>query len=304
MERPDTEQQQTPTLPLPGRARTASRAPRVSSGDRLGPWRLLEPAGEGSGGRVYRAQHVLLGREVAVKVLHRALWAEPEDVARFVHEARLSARVDHPYVVSAEHVEPGGRDVPTWAVSRWVEGESLAVRLRRNLLGLSEALTVAAQLASGLAAVHAAGILHGDLKPENILLSDSGAHLLDFGAARERGRPRGVLRGTPAYLSPEVVRGEPADGRADLFALGCVLHLSLTGRPAFPPGDPGTLLQQRASAHPALPLPKRTGEGERVPPVLRALVLRLLEPAAVRRPGSAGEVAEVLAQLQRSVAGA
>jgi serine/threonine protein kinase len=294
---PDTGLEETPTLPLPGRPRPGARAPRVRTLDRLGPWRLLAPAGEGSGGRVYRGRHVLLGREAAVKVLHRALWAEPDEVARFVDEARLSARVAHPHVVSAEHVEPGGRDAPSWSVFRWVEGETLAGRLRRGVLGLAEALAAAAPLASALAAVHAVGLLHGDLKPENVLLAGGAAHLLDFGAARERGRPRLPLRGTPAYLAPEVVRGEPGDGRADLFALGCVLQLAITGRPAFPPGEPARVLQQRAAAHPASPLPGRTAAGEPIPPVLRALVLRLLEPLASRRPASAAEVAEVLGQL-------
>jgi|GEM_PF-3261665 len=103
-------------------------------------------------------------------------------------------------------------------------------------------------------------------------------------------RPCAALRGTPAYLAPEVVRGEPGDGRTGLLALGRVLHPRLTGRPPFPPGDPAVLLHQRASAHPAAPLSKRTPTGERVPPVLRGLVLRLLEPLAPRRPGSAAEV--------------
>jgi serine/threonine-protein kinase len=251
---------------------------------------------------VYRALHGLLGRAAAVKVLHRALWEDPQAVERFVDEARLSARVVHPHVLSAEHVETGGPGAPTWAVFRWAQGETLSARLRRGLPGLAGMLSAGSQLASGLAAVHAAGIVHGDLKPENVLLSGLGAQLLDFGAARERGRPGGALRGTPAYLAPEVIRGERSDGRADLFALGCVLHLSLAGRPAFPPGDPGMLLQQRVSAHPAAPLPKRTQGGEHIPAMLRALVLRLLEPSPSRRPSSAAEVAEVLAQLQRSVA--
>ena len=288
------------TLPLPGAPRPrglARLALRV--GERLGPWRLEALAGEGSSGRVFRARHVQLGSVRALKVLHAALAGSTEAVIGFRKEARLSARVAHPAVVSAEAFCNGRAGGPAWSVSRWVEGSALVSVLRRGPLPLVQALWTGLGLASALAAVHAAGVVHGDCKPGNVLLSvEGGVHLVDFGAAWELGREPRTLHGTPAYLAPELWTEGPLDGRVDLYALGCVLFSMLTGRPPFVARETGALLALHRSAAPP-PLPSVTEQGERLPETLRALAAACLEKSPGDRPESAQEVAGILQQLTR-----
>lgn len=286
------------TLPLPGGTgvRRAGKG-SVRVGQLLGPWRLEALAGEGSFGRVFRARHTSSGHVRAVKLLHAALSGTTEAVSSFLEEARLSARITHPAVVSAEGVWRGGKDALSWSVSRWVEGSALATALRRGPLPLVQALWTGLGLASALAAVHAAGVVHGDCKPDNVLLaSDRSVHLVDFGSAWELGQNPRTVHGTPAYLAPETWTDVPLDGRVDLYALGCVLFAALTGRPPFSAENTGALLELHRFAAPP-PLPTRTAGGEWIPAQVRALVTACLAKSPGDRPASAREIAGILERL-------
>jgi eukaryotic-like serine/threonine-protein kinase len=224
-----------------------SASAALSSGSRLGPYRIVAPLGAGGMGEVYRARDERLQRDVAIKVLPTAIAGDPDRLARFEREARALARLSHPAVLSI--FDFGKEGETTYAVTELLEGETLRERLGHEHLSWRRAVDTAAALAEGLAAAHGAGIVHRDLKPENIFLTRDGrVKILDFGLARtEPVRPvegatlslappdtaPGAVLGTVGYMAPEQVRGEPADARSDIFALGCVLYEMLTGRRAF-----------------------------------------------------------------------
>jgi Tol biopolymer transport system component len=201
-------------------------------------------------GEVYRARDTKLGRDVALKLLPPLFTADADRVARFEREARLLASLNHPHIGAIYGFEDGGT-VPA-LVLELVEGDTLDDRLRRGPLPLSEALTVAQQIADALDAAHRAGIIHRDLKPSNIKITPDGVvKVLDFGLAKDLGVEEsgpdmsksltmtggetivGVILGTAAYMSPEQARGQPVDKRTDIWAFGCVLFEMLTGSSAF-----------------------------------------------------------------------
>ncbi|TNF81723.1 MAG: hypothetical protein EP299_02025 [Acidobacteria bacterium] len=221
-----------------------------------GHYRLVDEIGAGGMGVVYRAHDERLERDVAIKVLPEELAGDPDRVARFEREAKAVARLEHPNILSIHDFGIEGNI--SYAVMELLEGESLRGRLSAGALGWQEAAGVAMAVAEGLAAAHAKGIVHRDLKPENIFLtSDGRVKILDFGIARlllpvdegaetatlpSMGTAAGAVMGTVGYMSPEQVRGEPADARSDIFALGCVLHEMLAGCRAFATGSAaGTL---------------------------------------------------------------
>ena len=187
-------------------------------------------------GQVYRALDVALERTVAIKLLHEALCEDPQSVARFEREARAMARLEHPHITPIHAVgQEGGRP---FIVMKHLEGMSLARYLRSvpGPLPVAEVLALARQLCAGLDFIHQRGCVHRDIKPANIFLSPGGrATLLDFGILWEhRGEEAtrsGLRLGTPSYMAPEQARGEPVDGRADLYSLGLVLLEALTGLP-------------------------------------------------------------------------
>ena len=218
-------------------------------GRELGPYRLLAPLGAGGMGEVYRARDSKLGRDVAIKILPAFFSADPERRARFAREARLLATLNHPHIGAIYGLEE--TDGATALVLELIEGPTLADRLGRGSLALSEALAIARQVAEALEAAHEHRIIHRDLKPANVVLqgqrADVRVKVLDFGLAKfvhshedqaatatamartEDGR----ILGTPAYMSPEQARGEAVDRRTDIWAFGCVLFEMLSGRRAF-----------------------------------------------------------------------
>jgi tetratricopeptide (TPR) repeat protein len=210
----------------------------VKPGDVLvGRYRLDSPAGSGGASTVFRATDGRDGSRVAVKLFDET---DPETRRRFEREARLLVELRHPAVV--RYVEHGVTDEGRpFLVTEWLEGEDLAARLTRGPLSLDEALRLGRRVCEGLLAAHQRGVVHRDLKPGNLFLPGGAveeAKVLDFGVARS-GRATvstrtGTVIGTPGYMAPEQVRGEPGiDARADVFALGCVLFECLTGRPTF-----------------------------------------------------------------------
>jgi eukaryotic-like serine/threonine-protein kinase len=194
---------------------------------------LGEELGRGGMGRVFRARHVGLDRAVAVKLLPPALAGDEDFQARFSREARALAQLGHPHVVGVHDfgVTAGGQ---SYLVMELVPGGTLAARLP---LAPDEALRVTAEICDGLAYAHAKGIVHRDVKPANVLFDAAGrARLADFGIARLLDAPAGSLTrpslvlGTPAYMAPESRAGAAPDPRADVFAVGVLLHEALTGR--------------------------------------------------------------------------
>ena len=191
-------------------------------------------------GEIYLAEDLRLGRSVAIKLLSPHLRADAEANARFQHEARAASALDHPNICAVHDINetPDGR---TYMVMAYYDGETLERRLERGPLEVGEAVATIAQVAQGLAIAHAAGIVHRDIKPSNVMATREGVmKILDFGLAKiidaSTLTRSGASLGTPAYMSPEQVNGAVSDHRADLWALGVMLHHCVTGRLPFP-GD-------------------------------------------------------------------
>ena len=212
----------------------------LDAGTRLGPYRIAGPLGKGGMGEVYRADDDRLGRAVAIKVLPAELSGDPQRRRRFEREARAIAALNHPNICALHDIGQHG-DID-YLVMELLEGESLAARLTRGALSFADASRLGLSVVETLGAVHERGLVHRDLKPANIFLTPHGIKLLDFGLAREVQATNGVdtgvtqqgiVMGTPRYLAPEQLRGEPVDHRADLFAAAAVIYEMLTGRPVF-----------------------------------------------------------------------
>src|ERR1700674_6056038 len=217
----------------------------ISAGTRLGPYEILSPLGAGGMGEVYRARDSRLGREVAVKVLPASFSADPDRLRRFEQEARAAGLLNHPNITAVYDI--GSADGAPYVVSELLEGETLRSRLAAGALPPRKAIDYAIQIARGLAAAHEMGIVHRDLKPENLFITKDGrVKILDFGLAKltspqsgETHSPTAVaatepgsVMGTVGYMSPEQVRGRPADHRSDIFSFGSILYEMLTGRRA------------------------------------------------------------------------
>jgi hypothetical protein len=226
---------------------------RLSPGIKLGRYEILSVLGAGGMAEVYQARDGQLGRNVAIKVVNESLAGSPELLRRFEQEARIAGSLNHPHIVAV--YDFGTHEGAPYVVTELLEGESLRRRLDRGRIPLATALDWGAQLAQGLAAAHRRGVVHRDVKPDNVFVGPGGqVKLLDFGIAKlvedAHAGPHGLLDptvapkgdatrtgsviGTPGYMSPEQVRGEPLDARSDIFSLGAVLHEMLSGQRAFP----------------------------------------------------------------------
>jgi len=219
----------------------------LGAGTRLGPYEVVAPLGAGGMGDVYRARDSRLGRDVALKVIAAGRELDPQRLRRFADEARAAGALNHPNVLA---VFDTGLDAdPPYVVFELLEGDTLRHRLQQGPLPARKAVEYAAQACDGLAAAHEKGIVHRDLKPDNLFLTRDGRiKILDFGLAKlgealgtadawsgsaPTASAPGFLLGTVAYMSPEQARGEAADARSDIFALGATLHEMISGRPAF-----------------------------------------------------------------------
>ena len=264
---------------------------------------------------MYRAKDTRLGRDVAIKVVSEALGADGAFLERFEREAKLAGSLNHPNVVALHDV--GLHDGKPYFVTELLQGETLRERLSKGSIPLVTALEWAAQMAQGLAAAHERGIVHRDLKPENVFITRDGhVKLLDFGIAKlveaalgatphglmdETASPSGgstgtgMVLGTPGYMSPEQVRGDPVDARTDFFSLGAVLYEMLSGRRAFPAGPVVESGYAILHAEPE-PLPVA------IPAQVAQVVHRCLEKEPARRFQSARDLAFNL-ELLRSPTG-
>jgi serine/threonine-protein kinase len=257
-------------------------------GRTIGSYRVTAEIGRGGMGAVYLAEHPLIGRKVAIKVLLSDVSRDADNVGRFFNEARAAASIRHPALVDVFDFGtlPEGS---AYLVMDYLEGDTLAGRLaERKRLPAEMAVAITRQVASGMAIAHAKGIIHRDLKPENIfLMADGGAavptvKILDFGIAKLTGteselshqRTRtGILMGTPLYMSPEQCRGAGAvDTRTDIYSLGCIVYAMLTGGPPFVREGVGELIGAHLFEAPRAPRDLEPS----VPAALEAVVLRML----------------------------
>jgi len=220
----------------------------LASGTRLGPYEILAPLGAGGMGEVYRARDPRLGREVAIKVLPASFSADADRLRRFEQEARAAGVLNHPNITAVHDI--GTHEDAPYVVQELLEGETLRSVLSGGRLPQRKTIEYSLQIVRGLAAAHEKGIVHRDLKPENVFVtSDGRVKILDFGLAKlthteERGQATnlptatagtepGVVMGTLGYMSPEQVRGKPADARSDIFSFGAILYEMLSGKRAF-----------------------------------------------------------------------
>ncbi|HEY7954139.1 MAG TPA: protein kinase, partial [Polyangia bacterium] len=263
--------------------------------------------GEGGMGLVYEAEHVEIGRRVAVKVLHSVYTRQGEVVARFRAEARAATRIGHPHII--EVFDSGTTvDGAVYFVMEFLDGHDLAEVIgREGSLACARAIAIAREICQALAAAHKAGIVHRDMKPENVFLitRDGQADfvkVLDFGIAKtldgasERiGRLTnpGMAMGTPEYMAPEQAAGGPVDLRVDIYAVGAMLYEMLCGHPPHEGGNIMEILTRKATVPPA-PLGKLRPD---LPPELERLVMRMLAQAPEARPQSMLELAEDLGRL-------
>lgn len=273
---------------------------------RLGNFRVLRLLGRGGMGAVFEAEDLRLRRRVALKVMLPGLSNDSSMTERFLREAQSAAAVHHGHVVTIYEVGQCGT-VPYLAMEL-LRGESLEERLARDgKLQTRPAAAIGAQIAEGLSAAHQLGLLHRDIKPANIWLETTptsgkddlpNVKLLDFGLAKSMHATdgmtqTGVLVGTLKYLSPEQARGEPLDGRSDLFSLGCILYRLLTGRLPFDGSDALSQLHALANTEPT----SIESLVEHVPAEFTELTRRLLDRNRDQRPASAAEVAERLRNI-------
>jgi|JI10StandDraft_1071094.scaffolds.fasta_scaffold08406_13 tRNA A-37 threonylcarbamoyl transferase component Bud32 len=272
-------------------------------GQILGNHRIIRKLGEGGMGAVYLGEHCLLGRQAAIKVLHPSLSDRPDVVMRFFNEARAATAIVDPGIVAVfdfGHHSDGS----AFLVMEFLHGESLDTRLARGPLPMRDALRLARQIATTLAAAHAKGIVHRDLKPENVFLVPDAeviggerVKILDFGIAKlltteaSARTQAGAIMGTPAYMSPEQCRGAPdIDHRTDIYALGCALFQMVTGRTPFA----ATGLAEMIAAQLATPAPPPSSLAPWLPPALDRVVARCLAKAPADRYASMIEVAAAL----------
>ena len=265
-------------------------------------YHILKRIGEGGMGRVYLGEHVKMNRQCAIKVMSPALVNDHESAARFAREASNAARIIHPNVAAV--FDYGESEGLVYLVMEYVEGEPLARILAREApLPVERALDLARQIADGLGAAHELGIVHRDLKPDNILVSRNKAgkevaKVVDFGIAKaiqenagDALTRTGLVIGTPEFMSPEQLLGDPIDARSDLYALGCIMHLMLTASPPFSAPTREQMIKRRLSEE--APHIQHLDPG--LPDSLDRMVNRLLARSPAERFGSAGEVREALA---------
>src|SRR5262245_30301410 len=276
----------------------------LSSGTRLGPYEILATIGAGGVGEVYRAKDPRLKRDVAIKVLPSSFSTDAERLRRFEQEAQAAGALNHPN--STAVYEFGNHEGSPYIVTELLDGETLRLRLSGGALPLRKATDYAIQTAKGLAAAHEKGIVHRDLKPENLFVTNDGrVKILDFGLAKLTqadgatgpqtnlptitggGTEPGVVLGTLGYMSPEQVKGKPADARSDIFSFGAILYEMLSGSRAFHRETAAETMSAILREEP----PDLSATNKNVQPGLERVVRHCLEKSPEERFHSAHDLA-------------
>ena len=287
----------------------------LPAGSKLGPYEVLSPIGAGGMGEVYRARDERLKREVAIKVLPASYSQDAERLRRFEQEAQAASALNHPNILAV--YDMGTEDGAPYIVSELLDGETLRNRLAGGAFSARRAIGHALQIAQGLAAAHEKGIVHRDLKPENVFVtSDGRVKILDFGLAKltlpERpaesltnlptqspATEPGMVLGTLGYMSPEQVRGKPADARSDIFAFGAILYEMLSGQRAFRGDTAADTMSAILTKDP----PDLSETNQKVPEGLERIVGHCLEKSPEARFQSARDLAfDLEALLQTPLA--
>jgi eukaryotic-like serine/threonine-protein kinase len=284
----------------------------LSSGSKLGPYEILGQIGAGGMGEVYRARDPRLSREVAIKVLPASFSADADRLRRFEQEAKAAGVLNHPNITAVYDI--GSADGAPYVVQELLEGETLRSALASGKLSARRAVDYATQIAHGLSAAHVKGIVHRDLKPENLFVTREGrVKILDFGLAKltqaegsafdatslpteTRGTEPGVVLGTLGYMSPEQVRGKPADARSDIFSFGAILYEMLSGQRAFRGDSAADTMSAILKEDP----PDLSVTNQSVSPGLERIVRHCLEKNPEQRFHSAHDLAfdiEALSQV-------
>ncbi len=283
---------------------------RLATGAKLGPYEILEPLGAGGMGEIYSARDSRLGRIVALKILTGRMMDQSGNPRRFEREARAISNLNHPNICILYDI---GRDNDTdYLVIEYVEGQTLAERLKSGPLAFPELLRIAMEISEALDYAHKCGVIHRDLKPANIMLTGRGAKLVDFGLARwhqeieefSTGLPlgsnasltmSGAMMGTPQYMAPEQIERREADARTDIFALGMVISEMATGQKAFEVATAGDMISAIQSFEP----PELVSLRAETPAALQELVHRCLKKSPEERWQSAGDLHRELKRIEQ-----
>jgi len=276
----------------------------IGPGTQIAQYVVRDTLGSGGMGRVYEAEHTALGRTFALKVLHGRM-LQGDGATQFLREARAAARIKHPNIVDV--VDFGYlEDGRPYLVMELLAGRCLAQRLE-NALPARLAVSIARQIATGLAAAHSVGVIHADVTASNIFVSDDGqAKLVDFGLALLRDDPRwrdgevatDYVFGTPSYIAPEQIRGNRATERSDQYSLGVVLFEMLTGGPPFVADSTRDL----CLLHLQGPVPEVVSPHGAVPRAVRDVVNRCLAKSPANRYGTTRELVEALTAAEQALA--
>ena len=280
----------------------------LSTGDKLGPYEVLSLIGAGGMGEVYKARDERLKRDVAIKVLAVSFSADPDRLRRFEQEAQAAGVLNHPNITAVYDV--GTYENAPYVVQELLEGETLRVELSGGRFSPRRAIDYALQITQGLAAAHEKGIVHRDLKPENLFVTKEGrVKILDFGLAKltqvgqsgaatnlptvTPGTEPGVVMGTLGYMSPEQVKGRPADARSDIFSFGAIFYEMLSGKRAFQADSAGETMVAILREDP----PDLSVTHENISPGLERILRHCLEKNPERRFQSASDIAFALEAL-------
>jgi serine/threonine-protein kinase len=274
--------------------------PSLHEGDQLDQYRIENLVARSGMASIFRATDMRTGRQVAIKIPHPEMEADPVLFDRFKREADIGQTLDHPGVMK---VLADGDRSRIYMVMEWVEG-----RLLRKALGEAgkfppeRAIKIAVAVADTLDYIHRNGVVHRDLKPENIMIDgEDRIKLIDFGIAGQVGAKRLTfakltqVAGTPDYISPEQVKGKRGDGRSDIYALGVMLYEMLTGKTPFPGSNPFAIMNERLLNH---PIPPREANPE-ISPELQEVIYRALERDPQNRYSTANEFAWDLEHLDQ-----
>jgi serine/threonine-protein kinase len=305
------------------------------TGTTVGKYKLHEIVGRGGMGVVYRGEHVYIGKEVAVKILHEGYGGREESIKRFLREARAASLINHPNIVDVTDFGKSN-DGTVFFVMELLEGEALDVVLQRDRrLDLLRAITIVNQMAGALGSAHSKGIVHRDLKPENVMLirregrrellrqliDDNGMHtvserekafdfvkILDFGVAKvrdpdsaenRRQTQQGIVFGTPEYMAPETARVGISDPRTDIYALGIMFYEMLTGTVPFT-GETPVDVMLKVVSQPVIP-PREKAPGNEITPEAERLIMKALAKDAKQRHQTMEELFNDLQQCYGSV---